>query len=580
TGYAMITDFKTRLFCELSGAKLKEVDADDRLWVDRINAFLAARSVLPPADDPTEYAAAFEAVYPTQEDRRNYIALAVEKGTPSYAHRVLASLITTRRVPCVFTTNFDTLVETATTLTDQLMPPTERANLAVAGIDNVARATLALGEGRPLLAKIHGDYQSVRLKNTTEELQHQDAQMRNVLTSACGRYGLVIIGYSGRDTSVMQALTDALSQPNAFPGGIHWVARSIQGLLPDVRRFLEAADAAGVRTTIVECHTFDELAADILDGVTISPLLTDHVGEFKAPDVLRPVPLPTGDHRQFPVLRCSAIPVLSMPTAARRIRVDVALTTVQARQMLREAEVWGIVASNGREVAAFGDDATLLRAFERVGGRLDGTITLSPEHDSWALGLLYDALTRAVCRRQPLVARLRRNGHSVIARGDSDKETAEGRKQRLAHQSKLRQAYSAALYGTTTPHGYPFYEGAQLRLEQATDRWWLTFEPTTYVDLPLAERLGAEPDTDAPGDRERRLDPTIDWRRERWAQRYNNVWTGIIDAWADMLAGHENGVLRAIGLRDGVGIDAVFKVSPVTAWSRPSHDHDYFHRAR
>jgi hypothetical protein len=31
TGYAMITDFKKRLFCQLSGTPLRDVDADDPL---------------------------------------------------------------------------------------------------------------------------------------------------------------------------------------------------------------------------------------------------------------------------------------------------------------------------------------------------------------------------------------------------------------------------------------------------------------------------------------------------------------------------------------------------------------------
>lgn len=579
TGYAMITDFKKRIFCELSGAKLKEVDADDPLWIDRIEAFLASRSVLPPRNDPTEYAAAFEAIYATPDDRRNYIASAVEKGTPSYAHRVLASLVTTRKVPCVFTTNFDNLVETAAMLTDQLVPAAERANMTVAGIDNAARATLALGESRPLLAKIHGDYQSVHIKNTNEELRHQDVQMRLVLTGACARYGLVIVGYSGRDTSVMEALTAALSQPNAFPGGIHWVARSEQGLLPDVRRFLDAADTAGVRTTFVECQTFDELAADILDGVDIPAALDAHIGTHTAPSVLRPVPLPTKEQSPFPVLRCSAVPVLEMPLEARRVTTQKPLTTAQARDMLQEADVWAIVASNGREIAAFGEDAALLRAFQSVDGRLAGTVKLTPEQDSWALGLLYDALTRAVCRNRPLKARLRRSGHAVMARGDSERETPESREKRLARQVKLRRAYANSLYGKT-PQGYPYQEGVQLRLEQAADRWWLTFEPSTFVDVPLPDEADEQQDAEGSLERQRRVDPTIDWRRERWAQRYNHVWAAIIDAWADVLAGDGNHLLRATGVAQDAGIEAVFKVSPVTAWSRPSHAHDYFYRQK
>jgi hypothetical protein len=573
----MITDFKKRIFCELSGAKLKEVDADDPLWIQRIDTFLGSRSALPPPNDPTEYAAAFEAVYPTPQDRRNYISLAVQKGTPSFAHRVLAALITTGRVPCVFSTNFDSLVETAATVTDQLVAPDHRANLSVSGIDNADRAMHALGESRPLLAKIHGDYQSVSLKNTTDELREQDAKMRTVLTSACGRYGLIVVGYSGRDASVMEALKDALAQPTPYPAGIHWITRSADGLLPDVRAFLDAAVAKGVRVNVVECQTFDELAADIADGSTWPQQLDTHIGSYTAPNMLRPVPLPTTEHSAFPVLRCSALPILEMPKVARRITLDRSLTTPEARQMLRDADVWAIVASKGKEIAAFGNDEALARAFEPAGGRLDGTVNLVPAVDSWALGLLYDALTRAVCRHRPLRARWRRSGHAVMVYGDAEKETPQAREIRRSRQAKLKNAYSAAIYGTT-PQGYPFYEGVELHLEQAAARWWLTFEPATFVDVPYPERLHDPSDNEAVLERPRFVDPTIDWRRERWAKRYNNVWAAIIDAWADMLAGDDGHVLLTTGVPQNEGIDAVFKLSPVTAWSRPSHDHAYFHR--
>jgi len=75
-------------------------------------------------------------------------------------------------------------------------------------------------------------------------------------------------------------------------------------------------------------------------------------------------------------------------------------------------------------------------------------------------------------------------------------------------------------------------------------------------------------------------DPAGDWRRERWAQRYNKNWAGIIDAWAQLLANAGDGSTRAFGFEDGAGVDAVFEVATVTGWSRPAHHHPYFDRSR
>lgn len=585
TGYSMILDFKKRLFCQLSKVSPREVDANDPMWQQRIDLFFSTRSELPPPDDPTEYARAFEAVYPTAEDRRIYIEEAVTRGTPSFAHRALAALLTNRSVPCVFTTNFDQLVETATTLTDQLMPADERASMTTAAIDNAERAERCLRESRwPLLAKLHGDFQSVELKNTTDELKEQDIRMRRVFGSTCTRFGLVVVGYSGRDESIMAVLTDALAQPNAFPGGLYWVTRSGRSILPAVGDFLEKAAQAGVATALVESPTFDELAGDVIDGADLPPVLLQHVQESRPAPILTELQLPTKEQRNFPVLQCSAVPILSMPQQARRIELSTAVTTAHARELVREAKVRAVVASTGREIAAFGSDTELLRAFASVGGRIAGTIELHPDTDSWALGLLYDALIWAVSRGKPLWPRLRRKGHAVIVASGLPTDSPERVASRKAQLSRLRQAYSTPLTGKVDGHDYPYSEGVQIRLDRVADRWWCAFEPFTYVELPRTDSSDEANRDEAEGNVISfacRANPVMDWQRERWAGRRNKEWSRIIAEWARLLPGRNDGITKAIDLKEdsGPGQDAEFRLSPIVAWSRPSHEHDYFQRS-
>lgn len=583
TGYAMITDFKKRLFCQLSNTPLRSVDANDPIWAARITALLAKQSSLPPEGDPAEYAAAFEAVYPTAENRRAYIEEAIAKGSPSFAHRVLAALLTSKKTPCVFTTNFDSLVETATTVADQIVSPAERANLTVAAIDNAARAELCLKENRwPLLVKLHGDFQSIELKNTTEELKAQDSKLREVLSSSCSRFGLVVVGYSGRDASVMAALTEGLTKPGAFPGGIYWVARSANSLIPQVKDFLMAADGAGVSIAIVESQTFDELAADIADAVDFPDALATHIRQASARPILSQVPLPSHEQRKFPILRCSALPILELPTVARRIQLESPITSERARELVREAQVYAIVASTGRELAAFGVDADLERTFKAVGGRLNGHIELRPEADSWARGLIYDALVKALCRYKPLAPLLSQRGHSLTVRGAKPDASVELHAKQKIQLTELNAAYGNSLTGTVQDLGFPFREGVQIRLELLGEQWWCAFEPFTYVELPRHVRSDeGRSDDDSPSSPFQggyHGDPAGDWRRERWAQRYNTPWTKIISAWAKMLAGDGQHPLHAVNVEDGAGQGAAFRISPVTAWSRPSHEHDYFLR--
>jgi hypothetical protein len=338
-----------------------------------------------------------------------------------------------------------------------------------------------------LIAKLHGDYQSVNLKNTDAELKSQDAQMRSVLTGACQRFGLVVVGYSGRDGSVMEALADVLKQPEAFPGGLYWTTRSRRDVMPAVTTFLAAAAAKGVTTRLVEVQNIDELAGDIVDKIPLPPVLTSHVYEARPAPVLRQVPLPSTAALAFPVLRCSALPVVQMPDIARRITLAQSATTPEVRALLRAASVWAIAVFNGREVAAFGPDEGLMAALQPLGPKLAGTVRLDPAANSWALGLLYDAITRALCRGRPLFAKLRSSGHFVlVARGASSEPESEARR-RAERLAPLQQAYSASLFGNVPNLGFAYNEGLRIRLEQCADRWWCVFDPTTYVDLPRDE---------------------------------------------------------------------------------------------
>ena len=69
----------------------------------------------------------------------------------------------------------------------------------------------------PLVAKLHGDYQSIAIKNTGSELEQQDTRMRHVLVEAGKRFGMVFVGYSGRDASIMEALNAVLGCTLAVP---------------------------------------------------------------------------------------------------------------------------------------------------------------------------------------------------------------------------------------------------------------------------------------------------------------------------------------------------------------------------
>lgn len=590
TGYAMIRDFKAQIFCRENNLSKREIDTGDQVWIDRIDEFFRRTSILPPDGDPAEYAAAFEAVYPQPRHRRQYIDDAISKGTPCFGHQVLGSFLAARKVDCVFTTNFDPLVEEAALSASSLLSIAEQARPTVAAIDSCERAMRCLNESDwPLVAKLHGDYQSISIKNTGSELEEQDERMRHVLVEASKRFGMVFVGYSGRDDSVMKALTSVLQEKSPFPSGLYWVTSSVSRLLPAVTQFLDKAQLAGVDVAVVECKTFDELAADIIKHIDLPKVLFDHVMRGRPAPRLVPVNLPDAEARSFPVLRYSALLIESLPRTARRMTLAKATTSPAVRALLKEKRCKAIVAANGRELAMFGRDEDILAALAPLGAQIAGTVELDATKDSWALGLLYDALVKALSRRRPLIPRFKRLGHSLVIaahREGEDQEKARNRAQTLA---QLCDAYGSALTGRVPKLSFPYQEGVFLKLEWIEGRWWCGFEPYTFVEIPRSaqseQTSQIEPTTirhdllSSPLER-RGGDPAGDWRRERWALKYNKHWAEIIDAWAQLLTTTRDGKVRAFELDEGTGVDAVFSISRVTGWSRPGHHHIYFDRSK
>jgi len=100
----------------------------------------------------------------------------------------------TNRLGVVFTTNFDDLIETAAQSVFDGMTPRPRRWSQTWGSNQGVRAFQK--STWPLVAKIHGDFRSDRLKNTTIELQEQDSGMRHVLQTSCGQFGLIVAGFA------------------------------------------------------------------------------------------------------------------------------------------------------------------------------------------------------------------------------------------------------------------------------------------------------------------------------------------------------------------------------------------------
>lgn len=531
----MIWDFKQKLFVSQRHASPKSVAdlsspgirAQLQQHVDSLGNFPAAGS-----DD--EYAAMFEAVFPAESDRQSYIAAKVDGAKPSYGNIALASFMKDGRCRIVWTTNFDPLNADACA---RVYGTT--GALTVGTLDAPSIAHGAIADNRyPLEVKLHGDFRSRRLKNTSDELREQDQRLRHLLTTSCTRFGLVVAGYSGRDRSIMEALGDVLAQRDRFPAGLFWLIRHGEPLPEAVADLLRRSQASGVETGIVRIASFDEVLRDLVR--VLPPRDSTALEEFgKSRKRWSPAPAPAGK-KGWPVLRFNALPLVEIPTVCRLVGCDIG-NTREVRSAVAAAGVDVLAARAHAGVLAFGSDAAVRSAFNPFSINQFDLHTLTSKrlvYESSERGLLRDALARALERDRGLKVVRWSVSHLLAPMDPADSQWAP-----------LKKLAGGQLNGIVPGHSeLKWREGIGLRLEWANGQLWLVFEPKTVYD-------GATEATKA---------VTADFSRERTVRRYNRVLHDLIAFWADHLAGGQQPV-RALGIGDGV--DAAFTLGSATAFS-------------
>jgi hypothetical protein len=565
TAGQLLDEFKAELYASACNLDRSRVAMADPLVAERVRTYYDGGNGLPAAGAPDEYAVAFELAYPEPAVRRQCLDGWIARGRPSFGHRVVAALMAAGHLRWLATTNFDDLPERAY---EQRRAGDEALHrLTVAAIDSAERAARALREDDwPLLIKLHGDIASDRLKNTTAELQRQDEILRQALLDASRHYGLAVIGYSGRDDSVMDTLRAALETNGAFPHGLVWLTSDSARVLPAVLRLLEEARVRGVDARFVEAANFDEAFGVITRHVRLAPALKTWVDAGRPSPRVTPVALPATEAGRFPALRLNALPVLDYPRAALRIRCRTPVPQY-LRPLLRAAGMPGIGIASSRTVLGFGVPDGWRRALADFGPTSVDVIDIDPGADgadSQVRAVTYDALVRSLARDRPLRPLLRRFGHRIVV---SPADPAH----LPAELVRLREAYGSPLTGTREGGAKRWSEGVELRLEWRLGRLWLLFEPWTFVED--ASTRGSDPARQRRRSRLAGADATAVWVKERWATRRNTIWAAALGAWADVLIGGPTADLVALGLGDPNAVDARFRVASQTAFSLPASTH-------
>ena len=536
----LIRKFKSNLYCAKQKVSVECcADLADPHLLARLQQFFDSLEEFSSVENDDEYAFYFERAYPAESDRRRVIEEAVKVATPSFGHLALAALLKLDKSRVVWTSNFDRLVEDAI-----IVMQGTSTKFVTATLGEPELALQAINEGRwPIVVKLHGDFQSRRLKNTVDELSAQDAKLRRSLVEACQRYGLAVVGYSGRDKSVLDSLDEAIKGGDGFPQGLFWFQRGGDQVSPRVLSLIEKAQSNGIDAHIIESETFDELFQDILLLIPDLPLDVRSKLQERRPRVTD-APAPSCDGA-LPIVRVNALAIKSAPTVCRRLVCKRMGGAAEVRDAIARSGASVVAARRQFGIIAFGSDEQLRKAFGSYD--IEEFDLHSIEHrrlayDSAELGLLYDALACAIARQFPLIVQKGRS--RVVAFVPAEK---------MGHAcfESLRKILGP-LTGVVPGAGVKWAEGLRLSLQYRLGRLWLIFEPFIWVEK------AAEGDS---------FSISREFARKRTATRYNKTWSTILDAWVSTLSeGREEFDLRSFEIGDGV--DAVFKISNRQVTSR------------
>ena len=539
TAWDVIWDLKHKLYCSQKKLALSAItDLSDTVVQRKIQEHFDSLGSFPSAGAEDEYSAYFEAAYPSARDRRQYLDGIIEEANPSFGHRALALLMRENLTHTVWTTNFDKLVEDSAA---KIYGSTGR--LTVADLGEPSNLQRAMQEGRwPVLGKLHGDFHSDRLKNTNEELRDQDAAMRQAFVAACQGNGLALVGYSGRDTSIIAALTDAINGGAGFPGGLFWFKRSTETPFEGVTSLMKAATDAGIEAFFVEVETFDELMSDLVRFLPTTTGKVDAIGEADRPRLGKAPLRAVGT--KFPVVRTNALPIISWPTSCRLVVCTIGGVS-EVVAAVKEAGVDLDVNRVRAGVLAFGRDVELRTALADRDITSLETYAISParlRYESGERTLIRDALVRSLGQRETLA--IERRGRRILLRPAAGAGTAP-----FNRTVACVETLTGVVPGTTVA----WNEACEIRLDWKLDGLWLLLEPRVVLELEdgTAEAMVAK---------------AKDWVRERRAQRRNKHANSMLDGWIELIVGTSDSLrLRAFGISDGA--DADFEIARTTGFS-------------
>ena len=197
-----------------------------------------------------EYSSLFEKKFDLPSQRRKFVENLVDDKLPSIGYLYLISLINKKYFNTVFTTNFDDLINEAFYHFSNTRPYVCAHDSSIGSLSILSK--------RPQIVKLHGDYLFDDIKNTLRETESLEVNTREKFIEFSKDSGLIIVGYSGQDRSIMDVLNYLVQQEEYLKNGIYWCFRKGDEISQDLRKLLWRD-----KVYCVEVEGFDQFFAEL-----------------------------------------------------------------------------------------------------------------------------------------------------------------------------------------------------------------------------------------------------------------------------------------------------------------------------
>ncbi len=243
-----IWDWKREIYLSKNPGSIGNFDNSKSEAVRRvIQRWIDAQNIYPAENSVEEYSYFAEKAYPIADDRRKYFQHLVANHDPSLGYHLISLLALENIIKSVWTTNFDGLTLKCAHQYSPLVP----VEITAATSERIYRGDV---DKELLCIALHGDYKYGALKNTKQELDTQDGELVKALLHELTNRDLIVVGYSGRDQSLMDALTQVYSTRGA--GKLFWCGYG-SNISSEVKTLIRTANQYGRAAFYIPTEGFD-----------------------------------------------------------------------------------------------------------------------------------------------------------------------------------------------------------------------------------------------------------------------------------------------------------------------------------